>query len=202
MKVFLIAALSADGFITPHIPDPGINNPGIQPGNASLPPSTTWTSTEDKQWFEERTKQAGVVIMGRTTYETIPEKHRPLKDRTNIIYTSGPEKVTGAQSLALNSPLSIRHWQLPYATNLPPKELITFLEKSGIRELAICGGASIYTLFMAAGVVDTLYLTIEPIIFGQGISLFDKPLENKLELAQSSNLNSHTLLLEYKVKQQ
>ena len=55
MQIFLIAAMTADGYIAENDADV----------------STRWTSEADSQWFRERTKQAGVMIMGRKTYETI-----------------------------------------------------------------------------------------------------------------------------------
>ena len=39
---------------------------------------------KDMQHFTEKTTD-GVVIMGSTTYESIPQKFRPLKNRINII---------------------------------------------------------------------------------------------------------------------
>ena len=44
---------------------------------------------EDMKWFVEKTKN-NVVVMGRKTWESLPPKHRPLKDRTNIVVTSQP----------------------------------------------------------------------------------------------------------------
>jgi dihydrofolate reductase len=54
-------------------------------------------------------------------------------------------------------------------------------------------------MFMDAGVVDKLYLTVEPIIFGDGIHLFNKALDKKLELQEIIKLNSQTILLDYNV---
>lgn len=147
--------------------------------------STDWTSPEDKKFFIERTKQSGAILMGSTTYNTIGH---PLPGRLNLIYTSHPEKYPS------DNPKLLR------ATNLPPKELIHELQATGYKELAICGGSSIYSLFMSAGVVDKLYVTLEPIIFGQGIPLFNQPLDQKLHLAKIDHLSPQTLLLKYDVQ--
>ncbi len=164
MNVFLIVAQSADGFIAKN--------------QTHL--ATDWTSKEDKQFFTERTKKAGVVVMGSTTYETFM---RPLKERLNIVY-SRDKTYEGVET-----------------TQKPPTELITELEGRGYEEVAICGGASIYTLFMEAGLIQTLYFTVEPILFGQGISLFNKSIEQKLVLKSSEKLNDQgTILLEYGIR--
>lgn len=67
IKTFIIAAISADGFIAKDE-----NHPAY------------WTSKEDKARFVELTKRAGVVIMGSTTYRTLK---RPLAERLNIVYS-------------------------------------------------------------------------------------------------------------------
>ena len=137
-----------------------------------------WTSKEDKQRFVELSKRAGVVVLGSSTFRTFP---KPLKDRLNIVY-SRSETFEGAET-----------------TTLAPSELIKSLEERGFSEVAICGGSQIYTMFLEAGVVDTIYLTIEPLVFGTGISLFNKELEAKLELVAQTQTPAGTLFLEYKV---
>lgn len=46
-----------------------------------------WASKEDSKFFRETTigKKKNVVIMGRTTYETIPEDMRPLEGRKCVV---------------------------------------------------------------------------------------------------------------------
>ncbi|TSC56539.1 MAG: dihydrofolate reductase FolA [Parcubacteria group bacterium Greene0714_21] len=159
MKAFIIAALTADGFIA-----------------KSSQHLTDWTSKEDKHFFVEKTKQAGVVVFGQNTFETI---RKPLKDRLTIVY-SKDKQYEGVE-----------------VTQKDPRELLEDLEKRGYKEVAICGGATIYTMFMQAGVVDKLYLSVEPVFFGQGLTLFTKELDKKLELVSVQKLGDHTVLLEY-----
>jgi dihydrofolate reductase len=83
--------------------------------------------------------------------------------------------------------------------NSPPKELISQMEKEGHKNIAICGGASIYSQFLQSGVVDKLFLVVEPYIFGSGIKLFDKKLDARLKLVEISKLSERTILLEYDI---
>jgi dihydrofolate reductase len=69
----------------------------------------------------------------------------------------------------------------------------------GYTRAAIIGGAAVNRQYLEAGLVDTLYLTIEPVIFGQGLHLFDAPVETKLHLNQIHTLSPQTLVLEYQV---
>jgi dihydrofolate reductase len=162
IKVFIIAAQTADGFI------------GKDPSH----PSVHWTSKEDKQHFVEMTKRAGVVVMGATTYKTIG---RPMKERQTIVY-SRSEEFEGVE-MSKDDPVT----------------LIQNLEKRGFKEVAICGGSSIYTMFLKAGVVDSIHLTIEPVLFGTGISLLNKDMNVQLELVHHHKTDGGTFLLEYKV---
>lgn len=159
MKTFIIAAITADGFIARdahHL--------------------ASWTSKEDKQFFVQKTKEAGVVIMGANTFETFG---KPLKGRLNIVYSRN------------------KQYEGVEVTTKEPAELLKDLEARGFKEVAICGGATIYTMFMKAGVVDTLCLTIEPLLFGSGVSIFNEPLEQHLTLLSAKNLSNNVLLLEY-----
>ena len=163
IKAFIIAAVTADGFIAKddkHSP-------------------FGWTSKEDKKRFVELTKKAGVVVMGSSTYATLPSS---LKERVNIVY-SRSKTFTDAE-----------------VTQDVPAELLRKLEDRGFKEVAICGGAAIYSMFMKANVVDKVYLTIEPIFFGKGIPLFTEELAAQLTLIKADQSDSGSLLLEYDVK--
>jgi dihydrofolate reductase len=48
--------------------------------------SLIWNLPADMKFFKEKTK-GHAVITGRKNYESIPEKYRPLPDRTNIVIT-------------------------------------------------------------------------------------------------------------------
>ncbi len=138
-----------------------------------------WTSKADKKRFIELTKRAGVVIMGSSTYKTIG---RPLQERVNIVY-SRHQTFEGVE-----------------ITQKKPSELLLDLEARGFKEVAICGGSHIYTMFMKAGVVDTIYLTIEPVFFGKGMTIFNENLHYSLKLISSAvSESTGALLLEYKV---
>jgi dihydrofolate reductase len=165
MKVFLVAAITADGFI------------GRNAGHLA-----DWTSREDKKLFVRLTKQAGTMVMGSKTFATIG---RALPGRKTIVYTTRPDEfsVDGVE-----------------ATDESPVELVARLENDGVKALAVCGGASIYALFMDAGVVDELYLTIEPLLFGTGVPLFSSELDCKLSLLDLEKLNEHSILLHYAVQ--
>ncbi len=168
IKAFIIAAQTLDGFIA-------------KDKNQT---SLAWSSPEDKKRFIELTKRAGVVVMGRTTFETFK---KPLKDRVNIVYTRHPDFAKIYEGIE--------------TTADEPAVLLKKLEERGFKEVAICGGSEIYSMFINSGLVDTVYLTIEPVFFGEGVKLFSKQLPHniKLDLINFQKTETGTLFLEYKV---
>lgn len=171
VNVFLIAAISIDCMIAPEAD----TNSG------------TWTSGADKKFFSDRTKKAGVLVMGSTTFNTIG---RPMKDRLTIVLSSKPK------------PLEYQHIddsQVRY-TSQSPEEVVAQLESEGFLEIALCGGSSVYTQFMQKGLVHTLYLTIEPIVFGKGVPLFQEEVgRQNFKLKNLTKIGESTMLLEYTV---
>jgi dihydrofolate reductase len=48
-----------------------------------------WDCKKDMRFFMDKTKN-NIVIMGKNTFFSLPEQHRPLKNRLNIILTHTP----------------------------------------------------------------------------------------------------------------
>lgn len=162
MKVYIIAAISADGFIAKRSDQ-----------------LVDWTSKEDKRFFSDMTKKSGVIVVGGNTFRTFKAL---LPNRKHIVYTKGGIDDPGVET-----------------TSEKPRQLVERLASEGFDEVAICGGSSIYSMFLDAGAVTDVYLTIEPIIFGEGVKLFNSNSSAKLKLQSVKNLNENTLLVHYKV---
>jgi dihydrofolate reductase len=172
MKVFIIASLTADGLLARD------NNDFVM----------DWTSPEDVKHFVKLTKEAGVMVMGSRTFETILQAGRKLPGRKIVVYSS---RQNAYKPDIRPDPTEV--------TSEPPAKLVERLKKEGFPAVAICGGAQIYNLFMKAGVVTDIYLTIEPKIFGQGLRIFTDLLDVDLHLVSCHKLNDDTLALHYEV---
>lgn len=183
MNVFLIAAISLDAFIA-QAPD-------------QL--STEWTSKEDRTFFVQRTKQAGAMVFGSSTFRTF---QKILKGRANIVYTRDIEKFRETVALPVveitQVTTDLSDLTVLYATSLAPADLVSVLETCGVHELAVCGGSTVYSHFLKAGVIHTLYLTVEPFIFGKGVRLFEESVTAQFKLHEVTKLSDQTLLLEYR----
>jgi len=98
-----------------------------------------WHIPEDLLYFQKKTR-GHTVVMGRKTFFSIPEKHRPLRDRINIVLTNTPEAYAPASNL--------------FFTRLG--DLDHYLPQDG--KIFIIGGEAIYRLFYPC--VDTIHMTI------------------------------------------
>lgn len=140
-----------------------------------------WTGKADKKFFMERTKKAGCLVMGSKTFDTIG---RPLPGRKNVIMTRSKR---GSE------------WDNLIFTSQNPAEIINDLEKEGYDEVILGGGAQINSLWAEAGLIDEILLTVSPLIFGTGMSLFDKEVELDLELLELTTLDDNLVCVHYKV---
>jgi dihydrofolate reductase len=120
MTISLIAALSRNRVI-------GRNN--------DLP----WHLPDDMKYFMQTTK-GHHVIMGRKNYDSIPEKFRPLPNRTNIVVTR-------------QAGLKLPNCTVVHSLD----EAVAIAREAGEQELFIIGGAAIYQLGMP--LANRLYLT-------------------------------------------
>ena len=81
----------------------------------------------DMKFFKSVTSshKNNVVIMGRKTWESIPEKHRPLPNRINVVLSSNQTFENALSFKTLDS--AMEH-----------------LETMDTNEIFICGGESLY----------------------------------------------------------
>jgi dihydrofolate reductase len=140
-----------------------------------------WTSKEDKKYFAKVSKNAGVVMMGEKTFRTFPS---PLPNRLNVVFTleKKPLETEGVK------------W-----VSGEPEKIIEELENMGYKSAILGGGASLNGLFLRKNLVDEIIVTIEPKIFGDGLSLFSGDFNVNLQLSEIEKLNENSIALRYRV---
>jgi len=141
-----------------------------------------WTSPEDKAFMRKLLDEADVIVVGNNTYKTA---EKPLSRRNCIVLTSSIAAVERKRdNLLLWNPKGAPHSSI----------------LQNYRMIAVLGGAKTYSYFLENNLLDELYLTIEPIVFGHGVSLFDHsqhvPACFSLLSMQKLNANG-TVLLHY-----
>lgn len=149
--------------------------------------TANWTSKEDKQFFVSETKKAGVIIFGKKTFDTFGGK--PLPNRLNLVLTRDQKNAMEAKENLLE-----------FSVNESPKDILARLEKRGFEKVFIGGGSAINGLFLDSKLVDELWITVEPKIFGTGMRIFsDKKRDIDLELKSVDKANQ-SVILKYGVK--
>lgn len=122
MKIILIAAISKNNAI-------GKDN------------NLLWHLPADMKFFKEQTT-GFPVITGRKNYESIPEKFRPLPNRTNIVVTRD------------------KNYQAPGAIMVNSlEEAIETARKEGKEKCFIIGGGQIYKESLEKNLVDEMLIT-------------------------------------------
>jgi len=149
--IIIIAAVSKDGFIGK---------------NMAIP----WRLKSDMAHFKEAT-DGHVVIMGRKTWESLPEKFRPLPNRRNIVITRKPEfKTEGAE----------------VASSL--EDALKFAEKDEFekdKNVYIIGGGEIYKA--ALPYAEKIALTRVKTEIGEGDARFPELDNQKWNLISKKN---------------
>lgn len=140
-----------------------------------------WSSSEDKKLFAKISKEKKVLIMGENTYNTFPQN---LPGRLHVVF-----------SLEENHP---KKEGVKWVKG-EPEDVIEELEKDGHKEAILGGGAFINGLFAERGLIDEVILTVEPKLFGKGLTLFDRDLDINLKFKSVEKLNEDTLALRYDV---
>jgi dihydrofolate reductase len=100
-----------------------------------------WNLPDDMRFFRDTTLHHH-IIMGRKNYDSIPEKYRPLKDRTNLILSRNADFI---------APNCVVFQTIEQA--------FAYSVEAGETELFVIGGAQVYDLALQTGKVDRMYLT-------------------------------------------
>lgn len=166
MDVILLMAMTLDG--------------KIARGRTEL---INWTGKQDKQCFVKVTRQAGVVVMGSRTFDTIGH---PLPGRKNIVMTRNKTRKSDHSDLVF--------------TDQTPQQILADLKLQGFSQVALIGGSVVNSLFAKENLITWIYVTLVPVVFGQGLSLFHTDLDLSLEYIESREIGRGHLLLIYKVK--
>jgi dihydrofolate reductase len=169
MKVILYMGITVNGYIARENGD------------------SEWTSEEDLKGFEQNSRSAGNIIMGKNTYLYASQAELlPFKDALNVVVSHGQ--------------IENKYGDKVLVTDKNPKEVLKMLEEKGFSEAFLAGGGQLNTAFLKENLIDEIYLDVEPLLFGKGVKVFaESDFDIELELIESKPLNKNTVQLHYKV---
>lgn len=150
---------SLDGFIAR--PDGDIE--WLNQANAVVPPG-------EDCGYKAFMASVDTLVMGRKTYEKVLTFGEWPYGDTPVVVLS-----RGASPLQPGAPETVT------SSREEPGELVERLAAEGRRHLYVDGGITVQS-FLAAGLIDTITITVVPVLLGAGITLFG-PLSADLQLA-------------------
>jgi dihydrofolate reductase len=172
MKTILIFVSSLDGKITKW------GEPNVR----------LWSSHQDQDYYKKVWNESRLIVMGSSTFNA--DTFNPSPDHQIIIMTSHPDRYKSYEVPG----------QMEF-TNETPVELSSRFGSRGQRQMLVVGGPHIATSFLKEQLIDELWLTIEPKIFGTGENFAtDAKLDIDLRLIQSEKVNDQgTLITKYAI---
>jgi dihydrofolate reductase len=144
-----------------------------------------WLSSEYGEGLYTMCEEFEAVIMGKTTYNILAPDYLPLKNKgTTVVLTTDSSAKSDNSSVVF--------------TKDDPAAIVKTLSQRGHTMAVIIGGTMTVSAFVNAGLVDDIYLVMEPVLFGAGLPLLKGiESETKLNLLEVSKLNERTLKLHY-----
>lgn len=144
-----------------------------------------WTSKEDWDFFQKSLSRIDAVVVGRHTYQSVSTR---LRKRNTFVLSSRPKILTRRGTVTFVNPAKI---------NLP-KLLESY------KSVAVLGGGSVYRFMLEQGLLDEIFVTVEPLIFGRGKEMFvGSTRTTRVRLLSVKRLNrTGTLLLHYQINPQ
>ncbi|NUM25308.1 MAG: dihydrofolate reductase family protein [Candidatus Buchananbacteria bacterium] len=150
--------------------------------------NVNWSSPEDKRFLHQKIKESDVIIIGRKTFE-VAKKALTKKEfitRNYIVLTRSVKnsRRLDGQTLLVNP------------SKVDINQMIIDL---GCTKVCILGGTKTYGLMLRMNLIDDLFITIEPMVFGSGQGIFDfVGTTRRFILKSIKSLNKEgTILLHY-----
>lgn len=125
--------------------------------------------------------------MGRRTFDILTPDNLPLqKEGTTMVLTTDEKAKSDNPTVVFSKGKA--------------HDILGMLAKKGHNEAVIIGGAMTMSEFINARLVDDIYLVVEPVIFGNGLSLLQNVgLELKLNLLDVTKMNQSTIQVHYEM---
>jgi dihydrofolate reductase len=185
-KINLIAHMSLDGFVA-----------GLQGELDGFD-----AAEENLEFVCDLTETTDTALFGRNSFELLDKYWPTAKDHPGA--TKGEVRYSNWYNNAHKIVFS-KTMTPPTRTDITiirdniPAEIITIQNQPG-KDILIFGSPASAHILMQAGLIDSYWIFINPVLFGRGIPLF-KDLEDKikLELIHTKQFSNGEIALHYKM---
>jgi len=146
-----------------------------------------WSSQQDQDYYKKIWSESRLIVMGSNTFNagSFPSTNHQL-----IVMTGNPDKYKNLKTSG----------QIEFTSESPTK-LSDRFKNDGHDQMLVVGGPHVATSFLKEELIDELWLTIEPKIFGTGGNFAtDEKLDINLRLIHYEKVNEQgTLITKYAV---
>jgi dihydrofolate reductase len=170
MKTILIFVSTLDGKVTKW------GDPHIK----------LWSSHQDQDYYKKIWNDSLLIVMGSNTFDAEPLI--PSPNHQFIVMTGHPDEY---KNLEIPGQLEF--------TSDSPVEINSRFKRIGHKQMLVIGGPHVATSFLKEELIDELWLTFEPRIFGTGGNfVIDTKLDIDLSLINCEKVNEWgTLITKY-----
>lgn len=148
--------------------------------------NTNFVSEIEWNSFRAMMKKVGNIIIGKRTFELMEKGDElpNLDEVTVVVVTNHEFSVSDSRIQVVNS----------------PRQALEVLRGKNFKQTLVAGGGALNAAFMEQGLIDEIYLDVEPIALGDGIKLFSgKVFELKLRFLGIKYLSENEPQLHYQV---
>ncbi len=146
---------------------------------------TNWISKEEWDSYSLAVRTAGNLIVGHRTYNILTKQPEfsEFKDVKLVVVAQEDFETLSPNHLVAHS----------------PKEALELL--NDFEQVIVAGGGVLNASFVEENLIDEIYIDVEPIILGKGISLFwNKDFERNLKLIGQKKITDNEIQLHYEIK--
>ena len=147
----------------------------------------SWLFTDTDYGFDDFYSSVDALVMGRGTYDVVRKLGKwPYAGKRTVV-------VTNKENLETPTPDT-------EGFNGELKELSTTLAESGVKHCWLVGGGELVVSCLHAGLIDTVTVSMHPVLLGQGVRLFPGSFPvTMLEFTDAQSFDSGLIQLNYRV---
>lgn len=143
-----------------------------------------WVSPIDGDLFLERSKSIGCMIVGHRTFSQFSGSLYPVDGVCTIV-------------VAKNAPENFLDANVHFVQS--PQEALSQASEKGFATVLLAGGGHLNGAFLEAGLIDELFLSVHPLVLGEGIRLFEgSARQSVFDLVGTRELGESLVELHYK----
>jgi dihydrofolate reductase len=151
---------------------------------------------EEAAYAAEGAQTESILLFGRKTFEMMASywpTPQGLKDNPAVA-----DGMTKSQKIVISRTLNAVAWQNTRIVKDNMLDEVRKLKETGDKDITVLGSGSIVTQLADAGLIDLFQFMIDPVVLGQGVSVFHGVSQRlNLQLTKSKRFSSGVVLTEY-----